>query len=263
MNKTRKIIILVAILVLACVAAEAGSREVSETFAADPDGTISIELIAGSVRFVGWERDEVQITGRLGDDVEGLDIESTGKRTMIEVALIDSVHGAHNANAELEIHVPSGSRVEAEAISADLEVESVRGRVSIESVSGKVRIRGDVTEAEVSTVASSILVDSDTELRSGQFETVAGKIDFRGALSPNGRFSFESMSGSVTLRLPTGTSAEFDVETFSGDIDNELGPQARRTAEYGPGKSLRFSMGSGGARVSIESFSGHVKLLSH
>jgi DUF4097 and DUF4098 domain-containing protein YvlB len=249
MNKTRKIIILVAILVLACVAAEAGSREVSETFAADPDGTISIELIAGSVRFVGWERDEVQITGRLGDDVEGLDIESTGKRTMIEVALIDSVHGAHNANAELE--------------SADLEVESVRGRVSIESVSGKVRIRGDVTEAEVSTVASSILVDSDTELRSGQFETVAGKIDFRGALSPNGRFSFESMSGSVTLRLPTGTSAEFDVETFSGDIDNELGPQARRTAEYGPGKSLRFSMGSGGARVSIESFSGHVKLLSH
>jgi DUF4097 and DUF4098 domain-containing protein YvlB len=179
------------------------------------------------------------------------------------VELVHSGHGTHQANAELEIHVPSGSRIEAEAVSADLEVEAVHGPVSIESVNGRVRIQGDVTEAEVSTVASSILVESDTELRSGEFETVAGNIDFRGALSPNGRFSFESLSGSVTLRLPSGTSAEFEVETFSGDIDNELGPPAQRTGDYGPGKSLEFSMGSGGARVSIESFSGHVKLLSY
>ena len=48
---------------------------------------------------------------------------------------------------------------------------------------------------------------------------------------------------------------------FSGDIDNELGPAAVRSGEYVPSKSLEFTLGSVAARVSVESFSGNVKLL--
>lgn len=55
-------------------------------------------------------------------------------------------------------------------------------------------------------------------------------------------------------------NADFQIETFSGSINNDIGPAARRTDKYSPGKELRFTNGSGGARVSIESFSGSVKI---
>ena len=56
-------------------------------------------------------------------------------------------------------------------------------------------------------------------------------------------------------------NADFYVETYSGSIKNQIGPSPTRADDYGPGKELRFSSGTGGARVSIESFSGSVKLI--
>jgi DUF4097 and DUF4098 domain-containing protein YvlB len=249
------------LFLFATASAAAAERPVSETVPAKYDGTVSIELISGTVKFVGWERDEVQIEGTLEDDVEGLDIDTSANRVSIEVELVDSPGGLDRVDADLEIRLPAGSRVEAESVSADLFVESVRGPVTIESVNGKVRIRGDVVEVDASTVSSDIEVASDAELREGRFQSVSGNIEFEGRLAGDGRFDFEAVSGNVTLRIDAGTVASFEVETFSGDIDNELGPAATKTSDYVPAKELRFSTGSGGARVSIESFSGRVKLL--
>ena len=79
-------------------------------------------------------------------------------------------------------------------------------------------------------------------------------------VNPSSRYSFESVTGSITLRVPVGAAADYEIETFSGDIRNDFGPQARKTSEYLPAKSLSFSTGSGGARIQAESFSGVVRL---
>ena len=55
-------------------------RTIDETVPAEPDGEVSIELIAGSVLIVGWERNEVRVTGTVGDDVKEVDISSRGGR---------------------------------------------------------------------------------------------------------------------------------------------------------------------------------------
>jgi len=259
-KSTRSLIIL--IFAVACATAVLADRPVNETVPAEPGGTVSIELIAGSVDFIGWDRDEVQITGTLEDDVKGLEVDSDGKSVSIEVK-VRSGRNINRASADLKVHLPFGSRVEAEAVSADLTVESVDGDVSIECVNGTVRIEGDLDDVNVSVVSGNINVESNTAMKGGSFETVSGNIDFRGDLDPGGRFQFESLSGNVRLYLPSSTSAEFTVETFSGDIDNELGPAAVRSGEYVPSKSLEFTLGSGAARVSVESFSGNVKLLQN
>jgi hypothetical protein len=67
------------------------------------------------------------------------------------------------------------------------------------------------------------------------------------------------MSGTITVRNAGGLSAEWEVSTFSGDIDNEVGPAAERNSRYAPGRSVRFSTG-GGAEISLNSFSGRVKI---
>ena len=259
MRKSPRSLIILAVI-LACVTAVLADRPVDETVPAEPGGTVSIELIAGTVDFIGWDRNEVQITGTLEDDVKGLEVDSGGKHVSIEVE-IRSGRNVHHASADLEIRVPFGSSVEAEAVSAELTVDAVGGDVSIECVNGNVRIRGDLDDVNVSVVSGNIRVESDTALKGGSFETVSGNIEFRGDLDPGGRFTFESLSGNVKLYLPSSTSADFEVETFSGDIVNELGPAAVRSGDYVPSKSLEFSLGSGAARVSVESFSGNVKLL--
>jgi len=65
----------------------------------------------------------------------------------------------------------------------------------------------------------------------------------------------------VVLRLPADVSATFDVSTFSGGIENGLGAGEIRKNPLLPAKNLSFSSGSGDARVSIDAFSGHVRIL--
>jgi hypothetical protein len=242
-------------------------RPIDETVAADPDGEVSIELVAGSVHVIGWDRAEVQVTGTVGDDVEKVDISSSGGDVSIEVELPD--HGGYDgedrslddAAADLEIRVPDGCLVEVESVSASITVEDFGGAVDLESVSGKVSITGAPRQAEVSTVSGRIVVSSDAPLDEGDFESVSGSIEVRTALGSGGDFSFETVSGNIELRLPGNTSADFEIETFSGEIVNELGPEAKRTSQYAPGKTLEFTTGGGDADVEIESFSGKIELL--
>jgi len=68
--------------------------------------------------------------------------------------------------------------------------------------------------------------------------------------------------GRVELFLTT-QGVDFQVSTFNGTIVNEVGPAAPRRApdEDGEmGKELVFSVGGGGARVTVRTLSGRVIL---
>ena len=70
------------------------------------------------------------------------------------------------------------------------------------------------------------------------------------------------MSGVITLVIDSSLTASFDLSTFSGSIENQIGPEPRRTSKYTPGKELYFNTGSGGPSISLESFSGSIKLIT-
>jgi len=77
-------------------------------------------------------------------------------------------------------------------------------------------------------------------------------------VSTNGRLSVESMSGDVTIILPASQSGVFKAQSFSGRITTDFGSVEQ--AKHGPGSHLRYTTGTGGAEVRIESFSGNIKL---
>lgn len=269
-------------------------RPVSETRPLAPDGILKIHNIAGSVTVIGGAG-EVEITGTLGDDVEELELTGDGDRLEVRVRTPRHSRGRQDLASDLTIRAPAGARLEVETVSASIDVEgmddrleldSVSGSVhcktsprllSIETVSGEIRTVGASEWAEVesvsgkldlssvsgrleaSTVSGSISV-SGGSLGEGRFSSVSGRIEIATDLVPGGELEIEGHSGGVVLDLPPGVSATFDVETYSGDIDNQLGPPAERTSEYGPGKSLQFTLGNGASRVEIESFSGQVTI---
>lgn len=273
----------------------AAQQTIDARRAAKADGRIEIENAAGSIRVIGWNKDEVAVSGTLGHGAEGLSLSGGGDHIMVEVETEGNPHGVRS---DLEIHVPAGSRIEIDSYSAgvtvvevsgtvrvesmsgsisvagapkEVDAESVSGAVEItgatkrvhaESVNGAVRVRGASGEVEATTVNGRLEVVG-TAIERGQLETVSGSVRFEGDLVGHGELDVDSVSGDVELVLPAKTNADFEVSTFSGEIENELGPAARQTSQYTTEKELEFSTGSGGARISVKTLSGEIVLRKH
>lgn len=285
-----------AILVAAAVAAPA-EQPVDARRSVAADATISVENLAGSLEIVGVDGTELRVTGTMGDDVEELEISGDPQELSLEVKIPEGRHrgGERKIAADLRIEVPRGVNLEVETVSASVdirevggaieaasvsgpvtvaggsrrvEVESVSGRVSVtgaagaiaaESVSGSVVLAGISGDVEASTVSGDIEVDAGA-VGDAEIETVAGSVRFKGQLASDGSLDIESHSGNVEVQLPADLGAEFELDSFSGRIENGFGPEARRTDRYEPGLSVEFTTGSGGADVSVETFSGNIAL---
>ncbi|HUH13673.1 MAG TPA: DUF4097 family beta strand repeat-containing protein [Longimicrobiales bacterium] len=287
-----------ALLAVALTAgAASGQRSINETRDVSATGTVQIENLAGSVRVIGWNRDQVQVTGSLAERAERLDFTTSGSMTRVEVVFPRQRNmnlRGNEADSDLEIRVPARSRVVVETVSADItaselagrldfqsvsgdidvrarsgqtvRVESVSGTVAVagaiedlraSSVSGQVRVSGVRGSATAETVSGEVVV-TDADLREGTFKAVSGTVRYEGGLS-RGTFNFESFSGRVILVVPGGLDANFDVSTFSGAISSDFEATVDRQ-RYTPAKEMRFTVGSGDARVIVKSFSGSVEI---
>lgn len=255
-----------AILALVASPALAGMTEVNRTVAIGPDGEVELEIIAGTVEINGWDGSDVQIDISYDDRYLEVRIDEDGRGVSIELEPFKDEDGhSHGRNLEdtvVRLQVPRGARLDIESVAADTTIDDVDGDIEVEIVSGKADIRGDSPRLNVSSVSGDVDVSVDGVLRGGEFETVSGDITVAGLPGPGARLSFESVSGNVELRLSSAASAEFDIETFSGEVENELGPPARKSSEFLPSKELSFTLGSGDARISIETLSGRIKLVN-
>jgi DUF4097 and DUF4098 domain-containing protein YvlB len=258
---------------------------------AAPDGIVSIENMAGSVKVVGWDKSEVQVRGSIGDGGE-LSFTGGGKRTHVE---IESDRNPMGVKSDLEVFVPAGSSVEVEGFQASISVAGVVGAVTAETVNGSISHSGAARQVELQSVNGSIdvakasgrvqaeavngsvvLKDVSGDLEAStvngklhviggaydrvQIESVAGNVRFDAGLSSRATLSIETVSGPVELLLPGNVSAEFQVSSFSGAIANELGPAAEKRHKWTPQTEISFSTGSAGARITIETLSGAIQI---
>lgn len=287
---TSKLKLVIALCALAPLAAWAGDS-VDQSWSVDSDVRVSIENVAGEIEVKGWDRDEVQLTGRLGDSVDELEIDESGSHLQITVVNRDK---RNIDETVLLLRVPEGANIEAFAVSADIEIsgldnervtgtsvsgdvnvqvksqwvslESVSGdvgfsgqtsRISAESVSGDIELSGLSGDVEATTVSGDMELEAGM-MDSGKFETVSGDIQVSSELSASGRLSAESMSGDVIIRLPGSQSGLFKAQSFSGRITTDFGSVSN--AKHGPGSHLKHAAGKDGAEIRLESFSGNIKL---
>ena len=298
MRNTMNTMLTMLILICAAVGAAWASQPVNETIPVAPGSEISVENLAGSLTFEGWESATLEVTGTLGDGVERLDIEvDEDGEIYLEVEFDEDYHGKQARSTDLTIRLPAGSPLSVETVSASISVSGMTGGLDLETVSGAIQIRGAPASLAIENVSGSVDVEnapsgSDVESVSGLIEigSVMGDIDAEnvsGDIVINGGFlgetymesvsgnitclatpgsagdvDMETMSGTITLLVDAGAVASYDLSTFSGSITNEIGPEPTRTSKYTPGKELSFNTGPGGPSVSLESFSGAIKLMT-
>jgi DUF4097 and DUF4098 domain-containing protein YvlB len=249
------------VLLFAVIAATGlvwSDMEVNETRPADRNAEINIENIAGSIVVTGWDREEIEVTGTLGKNIEGVDIDGDRDSWVIEV---DYPNNKNSGGADLVIRVPRGCTLEVETVSADIDVSEVEGDAELESVSGRINYVGGADVLELNTVSGAIEAITDRPVQDGDFESVSGRITLESDLASGGRFDLETVSGNIELRLPASVSADFDIESFSGSISNDFGVKPERPSRYLPSEELSFSLGGGDARVTAKTISGTIRLV--
>jgi DUF4097 and DUF4098 domain-containing protein YvlB len=283
------------VLAGAWLAQPAAAEEINKRIAADPQGQVEVSNTTGSVTITGWTKNEVEVTGELGDGSKGLEFTSSGGITRIKVVLPQKSHNVDDS--DLYIQIPSGSGLSVNTVSADITVQGIRGAQRLQTVSADITtesgnedvecktVSGDISvvgggrrglltittvsgdanvqkvagEVNANTVSGNVNLDLGDTTRS-RLRSTSGDLNLRGKLIGEGRLDVESISGDVRVDLFGPIAAEFDVSTFNGDIGNCFGPKSERTDEYVPGRELRFREGNGSGRVRIKTLNGDINL---
>lgn len=288
------------LLLLAVSGAAAASTPISETRSVNADARIDVSNIKGDVTVSGWDRNEVSITGTLGDGAKGLEIEGGGSSLSIKVQPPDKQgwfswgSESRMGNTTLDIKVPHNAEMKIEVVSADVALTGVAGRaLNVNGVSGKLRLDSDAKEVDVDSVSGSI--DLTGKAERGHLETVSGNVRARGL---GGQIKYETVSGDIdaenadyreisagtvsgdiNLRGKPTKDARIDVETMSGDVHLYLPADISahlsattfsgsirsdfgkvKEEERGPGSSLDATLGGSDARVTLQTFSGDIEV---
>jgi len=287
---------LAAVAALCTVASPAwAGTPINQRAAADPGGAVEISNVAGTVRVTGWDRNEVEVTGELGEGTERLDFAVIDKVTRVKVILPNRSNNVEDT--DLVVRIPMASRLAVTTVSADIEVQDVTGAQRLQTVSADIRteaaaedvecksVSGDVAvhgsgkkalvtittvsgdamalkvagEVNANTVSGNLTLGLGETTRS-RLRSTSGDLTMASVLAADGRLDIESISGDVRLELHGPVNAEFDVTSFNGEIRNCFGPKAVSTSEYAPGKELQFREGQGTGRVRVKTLNGDISV---
>ena len=262
---------------------------IDTTFAFDRRGQVELTAVAGDMTVRGWDRGEARVVAT--SDRARLRLDASRSRITLRE---EDGRGRSSDGTEYELTVPYGTRVvmrntsgdlevvdvrgevEARSTSGDVKIEGTSGRTIVESISGEVEARrlsgpvrvqstsGGVRLDEVSGDVEAESVSGDVELKHARaafvrLESTSGEIDFAGPLDRSGRYEFTSHSGTITLTVPGDVDAQMSVQTFSGELESDF-PLTLRPGSGSRPRRFDFTLGSGGARITAESFSGDVNL---
>ncbi len=256
----------------------------------DRGGTVSVSVYSGHVNVVGVSGSQMRVRGVVDRGELKFDSHSGSVRMQIEP------DGRHGGNADLDITVPIGTRVQIDGFSSQFSVRGVKGEVKLQSMSGNTEVTDAVGRVAVETVSGNISVSNvDGDLRaeavsgrvdignidgdiegesisghvwitgakskSVRAETVSGSVSYSGTVDQTGTYTFKSNSGRVTLAIPADVGATVSLETFSGNVDSDfpvtLGSGTNR---IGHDSKFEFKIGNGRARMTLESFSGNIRI---
>lgn len=295
MSKTRNFPAAAGLLVmlLSCAAPASWARDrapINETRPLAADGKLTINNLAGTIVVTGWDRNEVAITGTLGEDVEKLDISGDARQLSVVVRYPNSTHGNVD-DTELQLRVPARAQLALDAVSADIRVSDTSGRIDAKSVSGDIQLKVGSGEINASTVSGDLNVRAPaykTSLNSVSGDLIANGL--RDTLSADtvsgdlllvgGSFKalkVQSVSGDLALKLDLDSGAVLNAETLSGDIGLQLAqmPDAKLTMKTFSGdlhngfasghdddeaRSLSTTLGSGHGQINLHTFSGDIEV---
>jgi hypothetical protein len=278
----------VLLILLTATFAFAAPQQIDTSLAVARGQRLEVNSYGGEIVVRAWNRNTVRIEGNSSAS-DRLDITSTATAVTVRT------QGRHGPPSEIQLKISappwmaltlSGvhTNVRVEGSLAPVSVETVEGEVrvsggdgliSLRSVQGSIALRGAKGRISVNSVNEGVeITQSSGDITAGTVNgeitldrvvastvdanTVNGDILYNGPIRNGGRYSFSTHNGDVTLTVAEGTNASVAVSTFNGDFESEFPVPISGTRK---GKGFNFTLGSGNAQVTLESFQGTIQLV--
>lgn len=279
-----------ALLPLGALHAQVSRQRVDTSYVFEKGGQVRLALVSGEIRVTTGTGNEIRIVatierGRLeaslGRSRVSIEARSVGGRmgrtryeltvpvgTRVSASSVSGEISVTGTTTEVEVESVSGDIlvedgagiVDAESVSGNVDLRRVSGRINASSVSGVIDIDQASGDLEAETVSGGIAVRRG-DLRMMRAEAVSGDLIYDGSLARDGDYRFNSHSGDVRVSVPSNGGAVLDLETWSGNIASDF-PLTLQPGDNvgGRRRSMQFTIGGGGARISAETFSGNITI---
>jgi DUF4097 and DUF4098 domain-containing protein YvlB len=263
-------------------------QQIDSTVPVERGQRLEVSSHAGEISVKTWNRNAVRV---VSDNDGRSSVEIERSPTLLTVKTHRRRSGA--AMVDLEITAPTwmaldlsgvytdvivaGARgpVTVETVQGQVDVEGGDGLVSLQSVQGSVSLRGAKGSIEVHSVNEDVTVTGSSgevtaetvngsvslikvEGSSVTATSVNGDLSYDGPIRNGGRYTFSTHNGDITLAVPPTTNAAVSVSTFNGEFESEFPVTLTETRK---GKRFSFTLGSGSAQVTLESFQGSIELV--
>jgi DUF4097 and DUF4098 domain-containing protein YvlB len=232
------------------------------------------------------------------EDVQVDVTERGGARATIETRFAQQQQRTtpYRVTVSYTITAPRGTRLTVKNVSGAVSVRGIRGDQEIDVVSGNITINDSGRISSAKTISGTVSiagVDTDSLIEVGsasgsvtlrdirarrvhasvvsgsieaqavtcteaELSSMTGQVGFEGPLAARGRYSIQSYSGPIVFR-PTGrVGFDLRAETFAGTIAVDP-PTA--VAASSSRRSLRSTLGDGGATVTLQTFTGTISIV--
>lgn len=247
---------------------QAGEK-IDEVLDVSASGQVSIENMRGKVEIVGWNKNQMSVTGELDEKAKGYTFETENGYTIFKVKVPKHMRGGwkDEDGSQLKIFVPKGSNVEFQSVNGDVSIKAVSGgsnihtvngniqaealvkRIRLETVNGDIRAKGLDGKIKLATVNGKV-IDHDSKGKV-VYTTVNGSIDSK-TRAP--QVTVENVNGEIDLNLKT--TDELEVSTVNGNVDVSV--------EMSNDASVNITTVSGNATLSVSGdVGGRFRLSSH
>jgi len=263
-------------------------QQIDSTVPVERGQRLEVSSYAGDITVKTWSRNAVRVEAEPGGRTR-VEID----RSATSVTVRTEGRRGPPSLVDLQLTVPSwipldlsgvntdvsvvGSRgaVEVETVQGQVDVEGGEGLVSLQSVQGSVSLSGAKGRLEVHSVNEDVFVSrssgevtaetvngditlSRVDASSVMASSVNGELTYDGTIRNGGRYAFSTHNGDITLTVPEGSNAAVSVATFNGDFVSEFPVTLTETRK---GKRFSFTLGTGSAQMTLESFQGSIELV--
>lgn len=258
-----------ATFALAAAAAVALSGQVDTLVTVRPGTELQVANFAGEVKIQAWDRNVV----RLQADTPGRELILVKHEDGVLLVKAYSKRAAQRS-IDLMFMIPAWMDVDVSGIHTNVGIAGTKGKVRVETVHGDIMVSGgrgqivlnavnqDIHLTDASGTVISETVNGDLVFQritsdSVDVSTVNGEIYYEGAIRDRGVYRLTSHNGDIAIAMPKSANAVVDVSTFSGEFASEFPVTLTETK---PGRRFCFTLGSGSARVELESFQGTIAI---
>lgn len=223
---------------------------VDQSYPLNAGGVVALENVNGDVSIEVWDRSEVRIyavkRASSQELLDGLEIRVNAERDAVRIdthypSTRHSDHGRDSfMKVEYTLTVPTTARLDdVDLVNGNLTVVGVEGGIILATVNGNIDVQDCAGDAEIGTVNGAI----------------EARID---RLAPGGRLDIETVNGQVDLYLASSIGADLEAESVNGKLRNDFGIEVHK-GKY-VGSDFRGMVGSGSARVELETVNGSINV---